>query len=169
VEEEHDHVERILSAWARERPDLDVTPVAVFGRISRIEHFKDRRLRDVYRRHGLDSGEYDVLAALRRSGPDHQLTPTALYRALLVTSATMTERLDRLERRGLIARHPAPNDRRSVLVKLTAPGRELIEHAQAELVEAEAALLAGLSAAERTALVALLARLASQLERAEGS
>ena len=96
----------ILDAWRAERPGLDVSPVAIFGRITRIERYQAAALREVWRRHQVDSGEYDVLAALYRSGPDHRLTPTELYRSVLVSSATMTERLDRLERRGLITRQP---------------------------------------------------------------
>lgn len=163
-----DHVAKILQAWRSERPDLDVSPIAVFGRISRIERRKDLALRTVHRRHGLDGGEYDVLAALRRSGPAHQLTPTQLYRDMIVTSATMTERLDRLERRGLIRRRPAPQDRRSLLIELTSLGRAVIDKAAEDLAETEAGLLAGLSTADRDALAALLAKLASTLEDQPG-
>lgn len=81
--------------------------MAIFGRITRIERYQAAAVREVWRRHQIDSGEYDVLAALSRSGPGCRLTPTELYRSVLVSSATMTERLDRLERRGLIARQPA--------------------------------------------------------------
>ena len=98
----------ILDAWRAERPGLDVSPVAIFGRVTRIERYQSAALREVWRRHQVHSGEYDVLAALSRSGPGHQLTPTELYRSVLVTSATMTERLDRLERRNLIRRRPPP-------------------------------------------------------------
>ncbi len=112
-------VAAILADWHAEQPGVDVSPVGVFGRITRIDRYLAAALRQVYRRHRLDSGEYDVLAALRRSPPGYQLTPTELYRSVLVTSATMTERLDRLQRRGLIARRPAARDRCSVLVGLT--------------------------------------------------
>ena len=97
-----DHVESIIEAWRAERPDLDVSPVGVFGRISRIERHNDLSLRPLFLRHRIDSGEYDVLAALRRSGEPCCLTPTQLYRSVIVTSATMTERLDRLERHKLV-------------------------------------------------------------------
>lgn len=159
-----DHVESILEAWRVQRPDLDVTPVGVFGRITRIERHKEQALRAVHRAHGIDGGEYDVLAALRRAGTPHRLTPTDLYQSMLVTSATMTARLDRLERRNLIRRQPAPDDRRSVLVELTPEGRALIDQAAAELVAAEAALLDALAPRERTALSDLLARLAASLD-----
>jgi DNA-binding MarR family transcriptional regulator len=168
VDEHRDHVAGILEAWNAELPGLDTSPVAVFGRISRIERYQAGAMRAVYRRHRLDAGEYDVLAALRRSGPDYRLTPTELYRSVLVTSATMTERLDRLERRNLIRRLPGARDRRSVLVELTPGGRELFDRACADLLSAEAALLDGLSARDRSALAALLGKLAAVLERADG-
>jgi DNA-binding MarR family transcriptional regulator len=158
-------VEEILAEWRTEKPGLDVSPVAIFGRVSRIERYKSAALREVYRRHRLDAGEYDVLAALRRRGPGHRLTPTDLYRSVLVTSATMTERLDRLERRGLIRRSPATRDRRSVLVELTPAGRSLIDRAIDGLVGTEAGLLEGLSAADRSHLARLLGKLAALLER----
>lgn len=164
VDEHRDHVDGILDAWRREEPTLDFSPVGVFGRITRIEHFKAAALREMYRHHGLDPGEYDVLAALRRSGPDYQLTPTELSRSVLVTSATMTERLDRLQRRKLIRRRASPHDRRSVLVELTAQGRELIDQAHVELLGSEAALLEDFTPQERSTLTRLLAKLAARLE-----
>jgi DNA-binding MarR family transcriptional regulator len=162
-----DHVAAILEAWRSEQPQLDVSPVAVFGRIARIERHLGQALAPLYRSRGIESGDYDVLAALRRSGPPYGLTPTQLYRSLLVTSATMTERLDRLEQRKLIRRLPAPDDRRSVLVELTKRGRALFDKAHADLLAIEASLLEGLTANERTTLADLLARLAGALE--EGS
>lgn len=165
VDEHRDHVAEILDAWHAELPELDVSPVSVFGRITRIDRYQAAAMRGVYRLHGLDAGEYDVLAALRRSGPSHRLTPTELYRSVLVTSATMTERLDRLERRDLIRRLPAARDRRSVLVELTSEGTDLFDRTCADLLSAEAALLDGLPAADRSALAALLSKLAALLER----
>lgn len=161
---EQDHVADILAAWRTVSPGLDLTPVGIFGRITRIERHKAQTLSKVFREHGLDSGEYDVLAALRRASQDRPLTPTALYRSMLVTSATMTERLDRLERRNLIRRRRAPGDRRSVHVELTATGRRLIDRAIKDLVTAEAQLLDGLSESDREALTTLLTRLATNLE-----
>ena len=124
---------------------------------------------EVYRRHQLDAGEYDVLAALRRSGPRYRLTPTELYRSVLVTSATMTERLDRLQRRGLITRRPAARDRRSIHVELTPGGRTLIDQAHTDLLSTEASLLDDLPPDDRTALAALLAKLATSLEHHQDS
>lgn len=161
---ERDHVAEILDAWRAECPGLDVSPVGIFGRIARVDRHKALALREVYRRHGIDVGEYDILAALRRGGPPYRMTPTELYRSVLVTSATMTERLDRLERRGLIERGPAARDRRSVLVTLTSGGRAVIDAAVADLLATEEAMLAGLSPADREALSDLLARLSVLLE-----
>lgn len=165
MDDQRDHVAAILEAWHTERPGLDVSPVAIFGRITRIERYQAAALRAVWHRHQIDSGEYDVLAALSRSGPTYRLTPTELYRSVLVSSATMTERLDRLERRKLIARRPASRDRRSILVELTPRGRAIFEKAHADLLGTEATLLEGLSQQDRAALAALLAKLAANLEQ----
>jgi DNA-binding MarR family transcriptional regulator len=164
MDEQRDHVAALLDAWRDEQPGLDVSPVAVFGRITRVERYLATALREVYHRHRIDAGEYDVLAALRRSGPRYRLTPTELSRSVLVTSATMTERLDRLQRSDLITRRPAAHDRRSVLVELTPAGRELIDRAIADLLSAEASLLDALPAGDRTALAGLLGKLAASLE-----
>jgi DNA-binding MarR family transcriptional regulator len=164
MDEQRDHVAAVLDGWRDEQPGLDVSPVAVFGRITRIDRYLVAALREVYRHHRIDTGEYDVLAALRRSGPRYRLTPTELCRSVLVTSATMTERLDRLQRRGLIARRPAARDRRSIQVELTPDGRALIDQAIADLLGTEASLLDGLPPGDRTALAALLAKLAASLE-----
>jgi DNA-binding MarR family transcriptional regulator len=161
-----DHVAEILDAWARERPDLDVSPVGIFGRISRIERHKNRALAAVSKQHNIDGGDYDVLAALRRSGPPYCLTPTELFRGLIVTSATMTERLDRLERRELIRRHRSATDRRSVIVELTEAGRVLQDSVHEDLLQTEAGLLAPLSGQSRAALATLLAELAGALDAA---
>lgn len=162
--ERRDHVAEILEAWRIEHPNLDTSPIGIFGRITRIERHKNQALRAVYRAHGIDGGEYNVLAALRRAGPAYQMTPTALYRSVLVGSATMTERLDRLERRKHIQRHHATGDRRSILVELTSRGRTLIDQAVIDLVAAEAALLDRLTTDEQATLSTLLATLAVQLE-----
>ena len=160
-----DHVSTILDQWRAQRPDLDVSPVAVFARISRIDRHKSNALREVHRRHDCDAGEYDVLAALRRSDPPHCLTPTELSRSVLVNSGTMTERLTRLERRGLVQRIHSERDRRSVSVELTTAGRTLIDAAAEDLVATEARLLDGLTESDQRALTRLLAKLAAHLDR----
>jgi DNA-binding MarR family transcriptional regulator len=162
-----DHVATILEQWRSQRPDLDVSPVGVFGRISRIDRHKSSALREVYRRHDCDAGEYDVLAALRRTGPPHRLTPTELSRTVLVNSATMTERLTRLEQRGLVLRTRSDRDRRSVSVGLTGTGRHLIDSAVNDLLAVESGLLDGLTGADQRALARLLAKLAADLDARE--
>jgi DNA-binding MarR family transcriptional regulator len=162
-----DQVARILDQWQAQRPDLDVSPVGVFGRISRIERHKSNALRAVYQRHSCDAGEYDVLAALRRAGPSHSLTPTELARSVLVNSATMTVRLTRLERRGLIRRTHSERDRRSVIVQLTQDGRALIDSAAEDLLTSEARLLDALTKSDQRTLARLLAKLAANLDAKE--
>lgn len=137
----------------------------MFGRITRIERYKTTALREVYRQHRIDAGEYDVLAALRRAGPPHLLTPTDLARAVLVKSGTMTERIDRLEKRELVQRARSTDDRRSVTVELTRAGCMLIDDAAADLLAAQTRLLSGLANADREALAELLTTLSSLLER----
>ena len=162
-----DHVSTILEQWRRQRPDLDVSPVGVFGRISRIDRHKSTALREVYRRHDCDAGDYDVLAALRRTGPLHRLTPTELARTVLVNSATMTERLTRLEQRGLVLRTRSDRDRRSVSVGLTEAGLALIDNAVTDLFAVESRLLDGLTETDKRALARLLAKLAAGLDASE--
>jgi len=159
-----DDVDRLVTQWRRERPDLDPAPLEVFSRVSRLAVLADRERRRAFAAHGLEVWEFDVLAALRRTGAPYALTPGALVRATLVTSATMTHRVDRLTAEGLVVRGPDPDDRRGVLVRLTELGRGRVDAALQDLVGAEASLLAGLSAAERSGLAALLRRLLLPLE-----
>lgn len=148
---------RAIEQWRRERPDLDVRPMAVIGRISEAANLISReRLAPVFARFGLQQGEFDVLATLRRSGAPYALTPTALYEATMVTSGAMTNRLDRLEKAGLIARRPHPGDRRGVMVQLTGKGRELIEEAVTVHVANEHRVLAGVTVEEQERLIELL-------------
>lgn len=148
---------RAIEQWRKERPDLDLRPMAVIGRISEAAQVISRgRLAPLFARFGLQAGEFDVLATLRRAGAPHALTPTALYEATMVTSGAMTARLDRLEKAGLIARAPHPEDRRGVLVMLTEKGRALIDEAVTAHVENEHLILAGLTGEEQETLIALL-------------
>jgi DNA-binding MarR family transcriptional regulator len=126
---EPDHVDRLLGQWAGECSHLDVSALAVSARISRLHRFLDLRLTELLERYALHQGEANVLAALRRSGPPYQLTPTALSRSLLISSGAMTNRLDRLEERHLIERIPDRQDGRMVQVALTPAGRDLIDEA----------------------------------------
>lgn len=151
-----DQVDTILDQWARERPDLDVSPMAVVGRISRLARFYDTQIAGALTAFGLSQDEFDVLATLRRNEPPHELCPRDLIRSMMVSSGTTTHRLDKLESRGLIARRPDPEDRRSVLARLTPAGKRLIDEVLDAHVANEERLLARLSPAERTRLAALL-------------
>ena len=154
-----DAVDQILDQWARERPDLDCSPMGVIGRISQLQREVYLAQRATFARHGLDAPSFDVLAALRRSGKPYQLTPTALMRTALVTSGAITQRLDRLEEKGLITRERSADDGRAVVVTLTAAGRAALDAALPDHLETERRLLDGLPAADRDQLAALLRRL----------
>ncbi|HEX5598731.1 MAG TPA: MarR family transcriptional regulator [Micromonosporaceae bacterium] len=147
-----DHVDRVLEQWATQRPDLDVSPMAVIGRLSRLSRLIDTELRRTFATHGLDPASFDVLATLRRSGPPHRLTPAELMRASMVTSGAVTQRLDRLEERGLVTRTRSMLDGRSVHVALTNEGRDLVDQALPDHVTTEHRLLETLTSAQRDAL-----------------
>ncbi len=151
-----DEVDRLVASWQAERPDLDVEPLQVLSRVSRLARHLDRARRAAFAAHRLETWEFDVLSALRRQGPPYQLSPGALLRATLVTSGTMTNRIDNLVAAGLVRRHPDPQDRRGVLVTLTASGRAAADAALADLLLRERRLLAGLSPAQRKELAGLL-------------
>ena len=154
-----DEVTRIVAAWRRERPDLDVAPLEVFSRVSRLARHLDRDRGAAFSGHGLEPWEFDVLAALRRSGQPYQLSPGVLIAETLVTSGTMTNRIDRLEGRALVQRLRDPDDGRGVLVRLTAAGLALVDTALAALLERERTLLADLPTDDQAVLAALLRRL----------
>ncbi|MGX8011791.1 MarR family winged helix-turn-helix transcriptional regulator [Mesorhizobium sp. ORM8.1] len=159
-----DRAAKALEQWRRERPDLDVSPMGVIGRLNEVSTMIMRdRLTPVFARFGLQAGEFDVLATLRRSGAPYALTPTELYEATMVTSGAMTARLDRLEKAGLIQRAPHPSDRRGIVVQLTAKGLALVDEALAAHVANEHAILAGLTAAERETLANLLEKLIASM------
>ncbi|RTM11335.1 MAG: MarR family transcriptional regulator [Hyphomicrobiales bacterium] len=155
-----DRAARAIEQWQRERPDLDVSPMGVIGRLNEASSLIARdRLAPVFARFGLQSGEFDVLATLRRSGAPYALTPTELYEATMVTSGAMTARLDRLEKAGLTQRAPHPTDRRGVVVQLTEKGRELTDEALTAHVANEHEILAGLTREDREMLARLLEKL----------
>jgi DNA-binding MarR family transcriptional regulator len=160
-----DSVDAIVAAWSRERPDLDVSPLTVLSRVSRLARHLDLARRDVFARHGLDPGEFDVLAALRRSGAPYEMSPGALAEETLVTSGTMTNRVDRLQSAGLIDRQRAVDDRRGVRVRLTDAGRERVDAALVDLLEVEQSLLAELTPAQSADLAAHLRVLVAPIER----
>ena len=151
-----DEVDELVAAWRAQRPDLDVEPLQVLSRISRLARYLDIARRGAFAEHGLESWEFDVLSALRRQGAPFQLTPGALLRATLVTSGTMTNRIDRLAAAGLVRREPDPRDKRGVLVTLTAQGRARVDAALDGLLRREQALLAALNAGERRRLADLM-------------
>ena len=159
-----DEVDRILKAWARESPDLDVAPLRVLSRVSRLARYLDLARRDAFARHNLDTWEFDVLAALRREGAPHELSPGQLIQQTLSTSGTMTNRIDRLAERGLVERLPDPRDRRGVRVRLLPEGREIVSKALADLLQREEQILSALSPREREDVAALLRRLVEPFE-----
>ena len=159
-----DDVDRIVRAWTSERPDVDSKPLEVLSRVTRISKHLDRLRRAVFSVHGLDVWEFDALATLRRAGKPYQLTPTALMAQTLVTSGAMTNRINRLEARGLVSRQADPDDGRRVVVALSEPGRKLVDRALDDLLSAEQRALEPLTAAERKELASLLRLVSLHIE-----
>ncbi|HEY2702659.1 MAG TPA: MarR family transcriptional regulator [Candidatus Dormibacteraeota bacterium] len=159
-----DHVARVRAQWAREAPGLDTSPMAVVARVGRAHAYMDHALEATFARHGLTRGTWDVLAALRRQGAPHRLSPTELYRQLMRTSGAMTHRLAQLERAELIRRVPDPDDGRGLLVALTRRGRTLVESVGPAHMANERALLRGLTTDEQEQLAGLLGKLLRSLE-----
>lgn len=154
-----DEVDKIVEAWRRERPDLDVEPLEILSRISRLADVLDDRRAAAFVEHGLQAHEFDVLAALRRSGEPFELTAGELGVATYVTSGTMTSRLDRLVTRKLVIRRPDENDGRLVRVRLTTAGRRRVDGALSALLDSERELLGQLTAAKRERLAGMLREL----------
>ncbi|WP_394821730.1 MarR family winged helix-turn-helix transcriptional regulator [Pendulispora albinea] len=152
-----------MKQWKSERPDLDVSSMAVIGRLSRLTRIVSAELARTFEAHGLDSPSFDMLATLRRSGPPYRLTPTSLTQSSMVTSGAITQRLDRLEARGLVTRTPNEADGRGVLVTLTEEGRALIDRALPDHVATENRLLSALAPDERKALAKTLRHLLKSL------
>ena len=159
-----DHVERVRAQWARELPDLDTTPTAILGRAYRLSNLVRPSIEETFAGFGLDRGEFDVISTLRRSGPPYRLAPTALYRALMITSGGLTHRLGRLEKAGLVRRDKSAEDGRSLLVVLTELGCQRAEDALRADMASEAQFLASLDPAKRVALAELLRELLATLE-----
>lgn len=162
-ERSEDEVDRIVDAWNRERPDLDFAPLHVLSRVGRLSKHLDRARRAAFTASDLESWEFDVLSALRRAGDPYQLSPKALLTQTLVSSGTMTNRIDRLVQRGLVERRTDPRDGRGILVTMSPSGREAVDRAIANLLGAESELLAHLSPADRETLTALLRSLSLTL------
>jgi len=155
-----DRADLAVQQWARERPDLRTLPMAIFGRLNEAaERVMREHMNPLFAQAGLQSGEFDVLATLRRSGAPYTLSPTQLYEAAMISSGGMTDRLDRLERAGLVVRRPDPKDRRGKLIVLTDPGKRLIDEAIVRHVANEERLLLSLTEVEQETLSGLLKKL----------
>ncbi|WP_462419026.1 MarR family winged helix-turn-helix transcriptional regulator [Kytococcus sp. Marseille-QA3725] len=159
-----DEVDLVLAAWERERPDLDLAPLAVLSRVSRLARLLDIARRDAFGAGSLDPWEFDVLSALRRAGAPYELSPGALVAQTLVTSGTMTNRIDRLVDRGHVERLRSETDRRAVIVRLTPSGREAVDAAMSQLLEHERELLGDLDQQDQDEIAAVLRRVLSRLE-----
>jgi DNA-binding MarR family transcriptional regulator len=157
-----DEVDKIVAAWQRERPDLNLDALQVLSRISRLAHHLDVGRKAAFAKSNLEPWEFDVLASLRRAGRPYALAPRELIKENLVTSGTMTNRIDQLEKRNLVSRKPDPADGRSVIVTLTETGKYLVDAAFAELLSLEADLLGDLTKAEQVELAQLLRTLTIQ-------
>jgi len=151
-----DEVDELVAAWRRERPDLPVEPMQIWSRVKRLAEHLDAARREAYAAHDLEAWEFDVMAALRRSGEPYQLTPGRLIRETRVTSGTMTNRVDRLVARRFVTREAHPDDGRGVLVGLTPAGRRRVDAALWSLLQSEEGLLAGVPDAQRAQLAAAL-------------
>lgn len=160
-----DHLDAILVQWRRERPDLDVRPLGVLGRLFRVAQLADSHLSEGLAEYGLQPGWFDLLAALRRAGSPYELNPTELMRTTMLSSGGMTKRLDRMADAGLVERRPDPRDRRGTLVGLTAKGRAVVDDAVATHLANEERLLESLSATDRRTLDGLLRGLLADLDR----
>ncbi len=159
-----DWTDALLDDFAALQPRQDMEPYQVTARLSRIALHVARVQEESFGKYGLNRGEVGVLAALRFAGPEQQLSPTRPFKGLMLSSAGITSRLDRLEERGYVKRSRHPDDRRGVLVELTDSGRHVLEMAVSADTVRERDLMAGLSTAERKTLAALLKKLLSSLE-----
>ncbi|MGR5276012.1 MarR family winged helix-turn-helix transcriptional regulator [Vibrio rotiferianus] len=144
-----DAIDRVVSQWAKEKPDLDTEPMAIMGRLMRIAKHMENHVAEVHKRYDLKMGEFDVLATLRRSGEPYRLTPSELISSMMLTSGAMTNRLDKLEKKGLIDREHSKEDRRSVTVQLTSKGFELIDVLIEQHLQAQHELMGSLTSDER--------------------
>jgi DNA-binding MarR family transcriptional regulator len=159
-----DEVDRLVDGWHRALPEADVSPLEVLSRVTRLARHLDRQRSVVFARHDLETWSFDVLSALRRTAAPHHLSPGQLLAQTLVTSGTMTNRIDHLETRGLVRRRPDPTDARSVRVHLTAAGSRRVDGALLDLIAREEAILGSLGDAERSTLADLLRRVVAPFD-----
>lgn len=159
-----DNVDIIQAQWKSELPEIDTLAMGVVGRISRVSNHIDHLLQENYSKFNLNGGEFDVLATLRRSGPPYQLIPTELYNALMITSGTITNRLDQLEKKEFVSRSPNPNDRRGTIVTLTKKGIELMDKAYPLHIENELQMINSLSESEKNTITILLRKMLLSFE-----
>jgi DNA-binding MarR family transcriptional regulator len=162
-----DDVDGLVQAWRRERPDLDVSPLEVLSRVLRLARHLDLARRAAFDDHGLEVWEFDVLAALRRAGPPYTMSPGQLLLQTLVSSGTMTNRIDRLAARRLVERQRDPDDGRSIQVQLTSAGQARVDDAMADLLQREREILEPLSERQRATLATLLRSLVAPFDRSE--
>jgi DNA-binding MarR family transcriptional regulator len=159
-----DDVDKVVAGWRRALPTYDVSPLEVLSRVTRLAKHLDRQRTAVFARHDLETWTFDVLSALRRSGAPYQLSPGQLLAETLVTSGTMTNRINLLEQRGFVSRKPDPHDARVVRVRLTSAGRRHVDAALQDLVAREDAILSNLDPAERATLASLLRRVVAPFD-----
>lgn len=164
-----DHVERIIAQWNKARPDLDVGPMEIIGRLSRLTSKLRGEMDRTWKAHGLNAASFDVLATLRRSGKPDGLSPGALLDLTMVTSGTMTNRIDQLVKHGLVERVPNPEDKRGFLIRLTEAGFATIEKAVVDHVDTQHRLLRGLTSAEAKDLNRLLKTLDERMNSERGA
>jgi len=163
-----DIIDELLSAWSKARPDLDAAPLGLVGRVLVLARRLERRVDAALARHGITLGQFDILATLRRATDAPGLTPTQLLQCVMLTSGGMTNRLDKLEAAGLIARKPDPSDRRGVIVALTGKGRRMIDSATATRFAEAQGSLPNLSARDRGKMESLLRNWLNAVEPTEG-
>lgn len=154
-----DHVDRVLAQWHNERPDIEVSPMGIVGRVKRLAHLFERATRENFAESGLEPQEFDVLASLRRTGSPYRLSAGRLGRAMMVTSGTVTNRIDGLETAGLVRRIDDPDDRRGVLIELTPRGLRRVDSVLERHLDTERRLIAALTKGQQGHLATLLRRL----------
>jgi DNA-binding MarR family transcriptional regulator len=162
-----DEVDRIVAEWRQERPELDVSALEVLSRVTRLAKHLDRARKSAFAKHSLETWSFDVLAGLRRAGAPYELSPGQLLQQTLVTSGTMTNRIDRLQELGFVERRPEPNDGRGILVRLTSTGKEVVDEALDDLLASEENLLTKLTKDERHQLAQMLCTVLTPFDSAD--